>query len=134
MRHATVLDFLGEPIMNTVPFTVDLYGGLGRCEGLLRDEGECLGLEFQIKDSLAGILKSGVRNVRIPLKDLVSVTLQKGWLGTCWLGLKIILQSNRIETLQDVPGSTQARVELHIARRDRDAAEQLVANLYEAEK
>ena len=90
--------------MNTVPFTVGLFGGLGQCEGLLRDEGEHVVLEFQNKDTVAGILKSGVRQVRVPLKDLVSVTLTKGWLGTSWLGVTIVLQSARMETLQDVPG------------------------------
>lgn len=35
--------------MNTVPFTLeDLYAGLGKCEGLLRDEGDHLALDFQI--------------------------------------------------------------------------------------
>jgi hypothetical protein len=78
--------------MNTVPFVLDdLYGGLGRCEGLLRDEGEELCLEFQVKDSLAGILKTRVKEVRIPVKELVSITYKPGWLGIgrppawrCW--------------------------------------------------
>ena len=120
--------------MNTVPFTVDLFGGLGKCEGLLRDEGEHLVLEFQNKDAVAGILKSDVREVRVPLKDLVSVTLTKGWLGTSWLGVTIVLQSGRMETLKDVPGMSQGRAELSIARKDRDAAEKFVAGLYQDEE
>jgi hypothetical protein len=51
--------------MNMVPFKIDdLYGGLGECHGLLRDEGENLCFEFQTQDSLAGVLKSRVREVR----------------------------------------------------------------------
>jgi hypothetical protein len=121
--------------MNTVPFTIgELYAGLGECQGLLHDEGDHLCLEFQIKDTVAGIFKSGVKVVRIPLADLVSVTSTKGWLGTTWLGLKIVLQAARLETLKDVPGMSQGRVELSIARKDRHAAEKLLADLYEQEE
>jgi hypothetical protein len=117
--------------MNSVPFTINLYGGLGQCDGLLRDEGTHLAVEFQTKDAVAGILKTGVRKVRIPLKDLVAVTLTKGWLGTSWLGVKIVLQAARMETLQDIPGMAQGRVELSVARANREAAEKLVDGLYQ---
>jgi hypothetical protein len=121
--------------MNMVPFTIgDLYGGLGECHGLLRDEGEHVCLEFQTQDSLAGVIKSRVQEVRAPVKDLVSVTLTKGWLGTTWLGVTIVIQAARLETLKDVPGVMQGRVELSIARKDRDAAERFVADLHEGEK
>ena len=118
----------------TVPFTLDkLYAGFAECDGLLRDEGDHVCLEFQVKDKIAGILKTGVRQVRIPLRDLVSVTLTKGWLGSSWLGVKIVLQAARMETLQDMPGASQGRIELSIARKDRDAAETFVAGLHEEE-
>jgi hypothetical protein len=118
--------------MNAVPFTLGhLYAGLGQCEGLLRDEGDNVCLEFQVKDAVAGIIKTGVRELRIPLKDLVSVTLTKGWLGNTWLGVKITLQAARLETLKDMPGASQGRLELSIARKDRDAAERFVAGLHE---
>ncbi len=120
--------------MSTVPFTVDLFGGLGQCEGLLRDEGDHVALEFQSADTIAGILKSGVRQVRVPIKELVSVTLTKGWLGSSWLGVKIVLQAASMQTFQDVPGMSQGRVELSITRKDRDAAERFVAGLHKDEE
>lgn len=119
--------------MNAVPFTIELYGGLGQCDGLLRDEGKQLVMEFQIKDAVAGFIKTGVRRVQIPLNDLVSVTLTKGWLGTSWLGVKVVLQAARMETVKDVPGMNQGRIELSVARKNRDAAEQFVAGLYQSE-
>ncbi len=117
--------------MNAVPFTVEVFGGFGRCEGLLRDDGDAICLEFQMKDTAIGILKSGVRKVRVPLKDLTSVAIVKGWFGTTWLGLKIVLQAARMDSLEDVPGMSQGRVALSVARKDRNAAEQLVAGLYQ---
>jgi hypothetical protein len=120
--------------MNSVPFTLsELYGGLATCDGLLRDDGHFVVLEFQVKDSVAGLIKSGVREVRIPVKELVSVTLTKGWLGTSWLGVKIVMQASRMELVKDVPGASQGRVELHIARKHRDLAERFVADLHEQE-
>jgi hypothetical protein len=71
--------------------------------------------------------------VRIPLRDLVSVTLTKGWLGTTWLGVKIVLQAAQLEALQGMPGASQGRIELSVARKDRDAAERFVAGLHEQE-
>ncbi len=120
---------------NSVPFTIgNLYAGFGHCHGLLRDEGDHLDFEFQVQDKLAGIIKSDVRRVKVALKDLASVTLTKGWLGTSWLGTKIVIQAAHMETLKDGPGMSQGRVELSIARKDREAAERLVADLYETEK
>lgn len=121
--------------MNAVPFTIgEVYAGLGQCHGILRDEGDNLCLEFQVKDAVAGILKGPVRQVRVPLRQLGSVTLVKGWLGTSWLGVKIVIQTARLETLKDVPGMSGGRVELSIARQHRDAAEKLVAGLHEQDK
>ncbi len=121
--------------MNTVPFSLgNLYAGFGECEGMLHDEGEYLAFEFQVKDSVAGIFKSGIRKVRVPLKDLVSVTLSKGWFGTTWTGVTIVLQAARLETFQEIPGASHGKIELAIARKDRDAAERLVAGLHEPDE
>jgi hypothetical protein len=116
--------------MNTVPFTVEQLGGLVKCEGLLRDEGEHVVLEFQSKDAVAGMLKSGVRELRVPISDLAAVSLHKGWLGMGLTGVTIELQAHRLETLQDVPGMSQGAVRLNVARKDRAAAERFVEELY----
>ena len=68
--------------MNAVPFSLEVYGGLGECNGLLKDEENLLSLEFQTQDAVAGVLKSDIKHVEIPLDDLVSIGLTKGWLGT----------------------------------------------------
>ncbi len=112
--------------MNAVPFSIEVFGGLGECHGILRDEGTHLTFEFQVTDAVAGFLKSGVKEVRVPLEDLISVSLRKGWFRT-----KIIVQAARMEVLQDLPGMTQGRVELSIERPYRDAAQNLVTGLYQ---
>lgn len=117
--------------MNSVPFSLDIFGGLGRCEGILRDEGSYLAVEFQNADALAGIIKSDVKVIRVALRDLQSVTLTKGWLGMGFAGVKIILNAGKMETLKDIPGMVQGKVALSISRKNREAAEQLVAGLHQ---
>jgi hypothetical protein len=118
--------------MNTVPFALDdVWGGFGEGAGLLHDEGTQLRLEFEVKDGVFGAIKSGLKQVIVPFDELVSVTLTKGWLGTGWLGVKIVIQTRRMEVLKDVPGASQGRIELSISRKNYAAAERFVADLHE---
>jgi hypothetical protein len=117
---------------NTVPFTLDkTWAGLGEVSGLLRDDGTHLCLQYQIQDAIVGAIKSGIKEVRIPLKDLISVTLTRGWLGNSWLGVKIVLQADRMDVFQNIPNSNPGRLELSISSKDRQAAEKLVDDLHE---
>jgi hypothetical protein len=113
--------------MNAVPFQYDeVLGGLANCQGLIRIDGKDLCLEFQVQDAVVGVFKSPVKEIRIPIRDLSSVELERRWFG---LSTKLAIQANRLETVQDIPGMKQGRLLLHIARRDRPAARRLVAEL-----
>ena len=118
---------------NVVPFTQELYAGLGQCDGLVRDEGSHLCFEYQEKDALAGIIKSDLKTRRVPLSDLVSVTLTTGWLGSHWLGAKIVIQAARMDVFVEMPGASQGRLELGISGKHYEASEKFVADLYEQE-
>jgi hypothetical protein len=114
--------------MNAVPVTLgEMYAGLADCHGLIRDEGDHLCLEFQVQDSLAGLLKSGIKKVRLPLADLASVALERKWLG---LSTNLVIQVARMEAAKDVPGMEQGRIVLGVARKDRQAAAKFVADLH----
>jgi hypothetical protein len=117
--------------MNVLPFIIDnLYAGLGECRGLIKDEGQQLTLEVQLQDTVAGILKSGVQKFCVPISDVVSLTLTNGWLGTKW-GVKLVLQTDDVELLSELPGATQGRVQLRVARKDVEAAELFVEDFHE---
>jgi hypothetical protein len=125
----------GHVVMNTVPFTLDnAWAGFGQGEGLLRDEGTNLCLEYQLKDAVFGVIKGDLKQVRVPLKDLVSVTLTQGWFGQKWAGVKIVIQAARMDVVQDLPGASQGRIELSISAKDHAAAEKLVADLHQNEE
>lgn len=116
--------------MKAVPFSLDVYGGFGECNGLLKNDKQGLSLEFQTRDAVAGIVKSDVKQVAIPFHELVSVTMTKGWLGMNWMGVKLIIQTSNLKTLQAVPGMSQGRLELSIAKKDIEEAEDFLDALY----
>jgi hypothetical protein len=110
--------------MNAIPFRIEsAYGMFGECTGLLRDEGTYLSLEFE--STLFWYFRTGIRTVKIPTSDVADVTFSKGLVNAT-----IVIQASRLETLRDVPGSNQGRVELKIARRHRISAQQFVSGLY----
>jgi hypothetical protein len=121
--------------MDTVPFTLsNVFAGFGEGEGLLHNEGTHLCVEYQVKDGIVGMLKSEIKQLRIPIDDLVSVTLTKGWFGTRWPGAKLIIQADRMDAFEDMPSASQGRLELSISRKDFEVAEDFVYALHKNEK
>jgi hypothetical protein len=114
--------------MNAVAVSLgSQYGGLAECEGLLHDEGDHLVLEYQIKEAVfGGILKSDVREARIPRDTISSVMLRKTWLG---LKTELVIQTTRMAPVGDVPGMSQGQLVLGVSEKDRPAAEKFVADL-----
>src|SRR5271166_4207261 len=107
--------------MNTVPFWfggIDVWAGFGMGEGLLHHEGTEICLEYQLKDGFVGAIKTGLKKVRVPLKDLVTVILEKAPSGQKWAGDKIAIQASHMDPLQDVPGASLGRITLWIASKD----------------
>ncbi len=112
--------------MNAVPVWLGYqYGGLAQCEGMLRDEGDALVLEYQSKEAFIGdILRSSIREVRIGREILSFVSFQKRWFG---LTTQVIIQTTRMEPIANVPGMSGGRLVLWVAKANRSAAEKLVA-------
>lgn len=113
--------------MDSAPLRFSLpnvYEGLGLGTGIATANAEGLRLEFEVKDGFVGVLRSGVRNVSIPMDELYSVNLKQGWFTT-----KLFVRTRSMATLQSIPGADGAQVELRIARKDRTAARTLVSML-----
>lgn len=124
------VDLRSNPV-RSVPFTISsLYAGLGQCHGIVYDEGDSLRFEYQIKDSISGILKSGVKQVRIPVQQIISVDLVKGWLGSVRAGVKIVLQGASLDSFKDLPGTNQGKVELCINKANASLAQEFIEALY----
>lgn len=101
-----------------LPFSIaDTHAGFARAQGLMRMEAETLVVEFEIKESLLGVLSFGRKEVRIPIRDVDSATLKKSWWGTT-----LILQFNRLEPVTQLPKVNRGRCHFSIARPDRAIA------------
>src|SRR5208283_3013957 len=113
--------------MSVVPVSLGShYRGLAESSGLLRDVGGDLILEYQSRDAVVGILKSEVRQARIPRDLIASLTIETGWFG---IGAKVVIQTTSMQPIADVPGMSQGRLVLGVAQKDRPAAERLIADL-----
>ncbi len=98
--------------------------GLQKASGLLKLEEEQLILEFQVKDALLEILKSEVKEIAIPLRDLQSVEYKKGWFSS-----KVILEAGSLRVFEDIPGADHGECELKIKRKEREDAEKLISKV-----
>src|SRR5687768_16498054 len=103
--------------MGALPFTFDeVYHGLATCQELIRNEGDHLAVEYQVEDAIVGVLRSGVKETRIPLANIAGIELRKTWFGLC---SDLVLQLDRMEPVENVPGMKQGRLTLAVARADR---------------
>ncbi len=99
-----------------VPFTIaKLYGGLAKASGCIRFDGKNVSLEFEVKDDVLGYVSSGIKNISIPLSEIVSLQLKQGLF--VWIN-SIEITTDQLSTLKNVPRSEQGRAKLQIARRD----------------
>jgi serine/threonine protein kinase len=105
----------------SVSFSVPHRNGWAVAQGVLRFDGSELMLQFQEKDNFVGILKSALKEVRVPLHDIASLRIQPRWCST-----KLILQATSVGVLANVPTETLGRLRMNIARDDRAAAARLV--------
>lgn len=107
----------------TVPFIIpEINNGFQQAEGLLKVSKEQLELEFEVKDSILGVIKSGVKDAIIPFSDLKSIDFKRGWFTA-----KIILNGTSMKAFKDLPGSELASCTLKVKRKHRDEAESLIS-------
>ena len=98
---------------SSLPFFIPkVYEGLATAHGIARITRSGLTLEFEVKDGFVGVLKSGLREVVIPLDDLQLLELRKGWFKT-----RLFIRTRRMATLQKIPGNHAGGVELECRAR-----------------
>ena len=106
----------------TLPFALpDSVAGLVECSGLARATPSELALEFVLKDGLLNVLKSGVKEIRIPRSEIEVIRLKRGWFGT-----SVRIRVKSLKWLANLPDCDNGELTLHIARQDRDRAAELV--------
>lgn len=118
--------------MTSVPFKVkNVGGGWVEANGLLVLDGELLCFQYQTKDAVFGVIKTGVREVKVGLVDVAEMRYKARWTGAG----KLIVRLTDMKLGDGVPGHESGTVELLISRQNADTARELAssANLEAAE-
>jgi predicted NAD-dependent protein-ADP-ribosyltransferase YbiA (DUF1768 family) len=116
--------------MQWVPFTVVLSAGF-ECRGMIYDDADHFRFEYQLvntKDTTAH--KAHVKHLRIPVSNIQSVNLVKGWQGQQWSGVKLVIEANSADFFEDFPAIKQNRIELGVSKANVPLAEAFVQELY----
>src|SRR5262245_42446835 len=99
--------------MESLPLSIAyVYEELEEVKGIARCEEDVLILEFQTHDSLVGLLKSKVKTVHLPLHALAAIHFQHKRF-TAFVTLRV----HSMHLVQDLPGTCQGEVRLHVARK-----------------
>jgi hypothetical protein len=106
--------------MQSVPFTIDpeladIRKGWISIGGVLRVEPGHLVLEY--RTSMVTLEPSDITTRSIPLDDLIHVEYRRGVFSA-----KVILQAKSLTVFDGIPGCSEDRLVLSIARRDRPTA------------
>jgi hypothetical protein len=106
-----------------IPFTLAQSDNfLMESSGIIRLEATHLVMEYQSRDAVLGMVKSGVNEVRLSLNDVQHITFKKGFFSST-----LRIQAKAMRAFQKVPGSIQGAVELKIKRADRKNTEYMVS-------
>lgn len=108
-----------------LPFSIsELYGGLACAYGIAHLGDSGIELEYEVQDEVFGTVKSGAKQVRVPLENIVSIEFVKGIFSD-----RVEIQTDRLEIANEVPNSKQARFQLGTKRADADRARKFVAEV-----
>ena len=111
----------------TVPFKTESEHGLTQVNGVAKFSSAGVVLEFEAK--LFGLIGDGVKEVRLPLGEILDVNFRKGFFR---IGAKIIIRMKSFQKLAELP-NTNGKLTLKLVREDFErgqmAADQLQKDL-----
>lgn len=100
-----------------VPFRCDAFAGFGETHGVLRFDGRSLRLDWQTKDAVFGVVKSGAQQLELPLSALDKLRCGAGF---CWLAPWLEIALNDFALATRLPGHQEGpSVRLRVRFADR---------------
>lgn len=107
----------------SVPFKTESAHGLTSVNGIAKFSSAGIVLEFESK--LLGLISHGVKEVRLPLNELLDVKFKKGLMKR---GAKIEIRTKTFATLAALPNDN-GRVTLKLVRDDFERAQDAVERI-----
>lgn len=98
--------------MESLPFMMEAYGGLGRVDGRLRASDGALVLEYQVRDDVFGVIKSKPRLMQISLSEIEDVRFVR----RRWRKSTLEIEINNMRLAERIPGSDAGQLKLRVAR------------------
>ena len=98
------------------------FGELREVRGVVMLRGDAIVLEYQTQDGLLGVFKSVLITKQIPLAEIDAFEFNRSWFG---LFSSITIRTRSMQTLSDIAGGEQNRLELNLDRSERKHAQDL---------
>ncbi len=89
----------------------DSYEGFAESSGLLSMNDEQLMIQFETKDAILGVIKSGLKTIQIPLKNIVELGYKKSIFGN-----RVTIEVDDLSYIAEVPNRDNNQVTLIIER------------------
>ena len=116
-----------SPIHTPVRFTIpELHHGFAEANGMVQVKKDHLIIECQTRDTVFGAIKSEIKSLEVPYDEIQGVRLERQFST-----IKLILQSHRLKTFEDIPGQEGGRITLLLDKHRRGASEKLARDLAE---
>ena len=107
----------------SIPFKIEGAHGLSEIDGIGKFSSAGIVLEFEAK--IFGLIKTGVKEVRIPLAEILDVKFKK---GVFKYAAKIEIRLKNYARLSELPNN-DGKISLKIRREDHERASETVKNL-----
>lgn len=104
----------------------EAFQGLADVSGMLVLDGDTLRIDFQTADALFGVLRSGPKQLEIPLANIDAVRTGAGWF---WLMPYIELEINDFRLMTQMPGAQDGSWRLRVRWSDRHLLRRFAAAL-----
>ena len=110
---------------HSVPFKIShIYEGLAESDGLLSFSNSVLKIQFQVKDSIIGIVKGKVKEIKLPISKIHKIEfIKKFWAN------KILITINDLQYQFDFPTKNSSEISLSIDKKNIEEAKVFVANV-----
>lgn len=99
----------------------DSYEGFAETTGLLKLKNDSIQIQFQTKDAILGMLKSGLQEINIPLNHVEEIGYKKSIFGN-----KLFITVDDLRIIEGLPNSDNNKVTLGVSREDFEKAVDLV--------
>jgi hypothetical protein len=104
----------------------EAFQGFADVQGMLAFDGNSLRIDFQTADALLGVLRSGPKQLEVPLASIDAVRAGAGWF---WLMPYIELEINDFRLMTQLPGAQDGSWRLRVRWSDRQALRRFAAAL-----